>query len=234
MSPGQQRNSKSHMTVGSLLFALSMLLSSLSVGCGITTVASSPTPTSPIILQPTATATGTPTPLPTCSTPTEPPGSSQPTPIPPSGWATYTDTVYHYTIQYPANWFVVSGSCAGMAFDVYNYDPWHVGSPPAGGLKIEVFPLPHPSQLSASDFYNQLKQEQQGQPGATPPCPAETTNSLQVDGRDALEVSCPAQNSVVFYVPDGQTMLSAYESISMDGHPSDVLTYMVTSITFTN
>jgi hypothetical protein len=138
-------------------------------------------------------------------------------------------------IQYPANWIVPYGACSGMAFDVYNYDPWHVGStPPPGGFKIEILPLPNPSQLSASDFYNQLKQQQQGQPGATPPCPAETTNSLQVDGRDALEVSCPAQNSVVFYVPDGQTMLAISESISLHGKPSDVLTHMVTSITFTS
>jgi hypothetical protein len=117
-----------------------------------------------------------------------------------------------------------------MAFDVYNYEPRHGGAtPPSGGLKIEVLPMDNASQLSAPDFYNQLKQ----QPGF-PSCPAATTQPLTVGGHDALEVSCPAQNSDVFYVPDGQTMLVISESISLNGKPSDVLTHMVASVTFTN
>jgi hypothetical protein len=115
-----------------------------------------------------------------------------------------------------------------MAFDVYNYDPRHgEGTPPSGGLKIEVLPMDNASQLSASDFYNQLTQ----QPGFTP-CPAATTRPMTIGGHDALEVSCPAQNSDVFYVPDGRTMLAASESISLNGKPSDVLTHMVTSLQF--
>ncbi len=229
MFPGQRYRSRDRAISGNLLFALGVLLSALLVGCGTNTAASSPTPTAPIALQPTPTPTDTPTPtpLPTCPTP---PASSQTTPISPSGWATFTDTVYHYMIQYPANWIVPYGACSGMAFDVYNYDPRHVGStPPSGGLKIEVLPMDNASQLSAPDFYNQLKQ----QPGFTP-CPAATTRSMSVGGHDALEVSCPAQNSDVFYVPDGLTMLAVSESISLNGKPSDVLTHMVTSIKFTS
>jgi hypothetical protein len=231
----QRHRSHACVAGNSLLLVLTLSLGIVLVGCDPSTVASSDTSTATAALRPTASVTNIPSPtatsLPACVTPTSLPTSSvQPTPIPPNGWATFTDTVYHYSIEYPANWLVPSGLCSGNALDVYNYDSLHIGStPPPGGHKIEVLPMDNPSQLSAADFYTQLKQ----QPGFTA-CPAETSQPMTVGGHNALEVSCPAHNNVVFYVPDGQTMLAISESISVNGQPSDLLMHMVASLKFTS
>jgi hypothetical protein len=205
----QQHHLFAWLAGNSFLWVLMLLLSAFLVGCGPSTVANTSSSTSTAALQPITTATDLPSPtatsLPACVTPTPlPTSSAQPTPIAPNGWATFTDSVYHYSVEYPANWLVPSGLCSGNALDVYNYDSLHVGStPPPGGHKLEVLPMDNPSQLSATDFYTQLKQ----QPGF-PACPAETAQPMTVGGHNALEVSCPAHNNVVFYVPDGQTMLA--------------------------
>jgi hypothetical protein len=242
------RNQIKLCTLGKrLLLLIGLLLSVSLTSCSNTPVTGAPmtgatttTPTTP----PTATGTGaspTATPQPSCtptSTPTLSPPASSSTPIPPSGWSTFTDTVYHYSIQYPANWIVPFGSCSGRAFDVYNYDPRQgVGGPqvPPGSIAIEVLPSPNPSQLSAADFYTQLQQQQQQEPGGPPPCPAETTHAKQVGGRDALEVNCPAQNNDEFYVLDGLTMLLVGASGGeVNGQPATVFMQMVASMTFTN
>jgi hypothetical protein len=248
MVPKRRDQAEAHSLDLGWLIILGYFLSIMLIGCGISAqVATSPTATNPpvntaipsLTSAPTSLSSPSPTPLPSCvptSTPTiTPPSSSQSAIIPPKGWTTFTDSVYHYSIQYPANWIVPYGSCSGMAFDVYNFDP-RVGDGgpeyPAGGFKIEVLPLPNPEGLSALDF---SKQEAKKTDDSLP-CPSYTTKPLKVAGRDAVATTCPAIPLIgyIYYVPDGVTMLSIGQTYPVNAQPDLVLTQMVASLTIAN
>lgn len=239
-----QHDRKKHTTPDkSLLIMVGLLLSILFVGCRGSAVANSPAADTPgTTLSATATAANTPTlmpsatPKPACipaSPATNPP---TPPPIVPNGWATFTDTIIHYSIKYPANWIIPYGVCEGSALDVYNYDPRDgSGSSvfPPGGVKIEALPEDNPTQLSAAAFFQMVQQNQLG--GS--PCPAYTTQSLNVDGREALLVTCPAMPTLspLYYVPAGKPAGMQMLSISQyNGQTFSILEQMVESITFLN
>lgn len=203
------------------------------------------TPTS----TPSATATNTATLIPppnndacTESTPTPPPPATTPPIIAPSGWATYTSTDYHYSIQYPANWpYDPAKPPTSMVFDVWNYDRSQVSG--AGVLrpplhKIEVDAFPNPSNLSAHDFY---VANRQNDPLAMPAC-SQTTQSVTIAGRAAFEVvQHPVHWSdgvievvgISYFVPDGTNMLIVGENYSPNGQPSDIFAHMLASLTIT-
>jgi hypothetical protein len=210
--------------VGSTFFLpICLALGILLIGCDSSTgaVASAPTPTPTATLTPTP--TNTPTPTPTEAVPTPPP---QPTPIPPQGWGTHTSTKFHYTIQYPANWF------ASGDFDVWNFNEQarpdlQFFSPPL--LKIEVLPMDNPSQLSPLQFYTQDQQS----PNVTP-CSDPTTRSTQVGGHDAIEAICPSQNTDGYWVSDGQYMLYIFQLNAVNGQPNPVFPQMIASLAFTS
>ena len=193
---------------------------------------SSPTPP----LLPTATATSAPSATPAPCLPPSPAFNPTNTPIPASGWTTYTDSMLHVALRYPANWLLPFGACPGQTVDIYNYDPRDgVGGPmfPPGGIKIELSPQPNPSQLSAQQFFTQVQQDQQTTGGPT--CPSYKTQPLTVGGRDAFQTTCPNLPSYGYedYVPDGQTMLTIGTGGILDAQLAALFQQIIASITFT-
>ncbi len=239
MVPTQHGRNK-HVIPGKRSLTMTGLcLSILFAGCSGSAVANSSTNTP--VTTASATATHTPTPSPTPQPKCIPasPTTNPPTPpaIVPNGWATFNDTIVHYSIKYPANWIIPYGACEGSALDVYNYDPRDgSGSSvfPTGGTKIEVAPEDNPSQLSAADFFKQ-QEENQPHPGGLQ-CPDYDIQSITVDGRDAILATCPALPTLghIYYVPAGSPTGTKMLLISQfNGQISDILEQMVESITFT-
>jgi hypothetical protein len=77
-----------------------------------------------------------------------------------------------------------------------------------------------------------FQMEQQNQVGG-PSCPAYPTRALQVDRHDAIEAACPGQNTDLYYIPDGTSMLWFAQATGPNVSASDVLTQMIGSLTFT-
>jgi hypothetical protein len=193
----------------------------------------------------TSAPTSTPTPTPTgtanagaCTSHSDPTGAADTpgatvTPVPVTSWATYTNTTYGYQLLYPTNWALENIKCpdsAYLAFLNYNDATWNDSSIPANGIKIELYALPNQDHLTASQFMNKDLKAILG--GST--CPSYTRASPQVDGREALEVTCPASNLDIYYIPDGASMLKLAQVRDPDGPASDTLVQMVTYLTFTN
>jgi hypothetical protein len=196
----------------------------------------------------------TPTPMPPTPTPTSIPGApctshSGPTgasstpgatvpPGPVASWSTYTNTTYHFTLKYPANWGLDNLNCPDsgyLAFWNYNYIGWQGPGFPPGGIKIELYALENPNGLSAMQFFQMEEQNEQQNPVDGPACSAYTTRALQVDGRDAVEATCSSLGYDMFYIPDGSVMLRMVEYSAPDGDPSyTTLKQMVNSMLFTN
>jgi hypothetical protein len=187
----------------------------------------------------TQTADATPV-TPPCALPTgpslQPPGPGTPVPVFPfTGWATYSSTAYHFTINYPKDW-PNDGICSdAQSLIFHNYDYSQNTGPgfPPGAIKIELDVRDDPSGISALDFWNQeMQADQQGEGEAA--CPSYTTRQLQVAGRSAVEGGCPSRRWDSYYVPDGRYMLVISEVTGSGVQPSDVLTQMVNSLTFSN
>jgi hypothetical protein len=188
---------------------------------------------------PTATSTSTAS-APACSSHTPPAGvSGTPgatvTPAPSASWSSYTNTAYHYTLKYPGNWGADNITCpdsGSVTFWNYDYSNWNQPGFPKGAVKIELDTRDNSSHQSALAFWQAEQQnDQQGVGG--PPCPAFTTQSLKVAGRDSVEGGCPAQNYVVFYIPDGDTMLSIAQSGPPNEAASPVLQQIINTLAFT-
>jgi hypothetical protein len=223
-------------------WAVGVLVLILLAACASATTASQPTSTTVAQAQPTATATSTP--VPTCKANNIPTGGSVTEPvIPPSGWTTFSDTLLHYTINYPSNWIVPNGPCPGASFVIYNHIPIPASGAPAlprGGFYIDVYPMPNPSQVSATDFAEVARLNMPD----GPPCGAAyTLSQLQVAGRDAVLATCPAGSAegagdpnqgYNYFVPDGTTMLAIIQRDLVNGKSSSVLQQMLESIVFTS
>ncbi|HLV99177.1 MAG TPA: hypothetical protein VKT82_10945 [Ktedonobacterales bacterium] len=195
----------------------------------ISTSASSPTGT------PTSTPTDTPCNVPTGTT-LSPPGAGTPVPtIPLTTWATYSDAS-GFSIKYPAGWQTNDYTCGVGHLDLIftNYHMEQVLNPglPPGAIKIELTLSEGPQSGSALDFWQQIEQADQQAVGG-PACLAFSTRQLQVAGRAAVEGGCPALNWDSFIIPDGKNMLDITESAANGVAPSDVLTQMVNTLTFT-
>jgi hypothetical protein len=167
----------------------------------------------------------------------QPVGAGTTVPILPfTGWSTYTDPANLFTIKYPSGWLWEDDTCdAGhTSLLFFNYQPGQNNSPgyPAGGIKIEL-ELQENSGLTAQAFWQQEQQaDQQGVGG--PACPSFTTRQLQVAGRSAVEGGCPSLRWDSYLIPAGKSMLVITESTAPGIHPSDILTQMVNSLTFTS
>ncbi|GEM_PF-624160 len=202
-----------------------------------TQAAGAPAPT-PL---PTATPTGTPQPT-ACTSHSGPTGASSTpgavvTPEPLASWSTYTNTTYHYTLKYPANWVLDNLNCpdsAYLAFWNYNYVGWNGPGAPPGAIKIELSAEENSTGLSALDFLQMQEQIDQNAVGG-PSCTAFTNTTLTVGGHDAAEESCTmGEVGVAIYVPDGSTMLRISDDFAANGQPSDVFNQMIASLMFTN
>jgi hypothetical protein len=200
---------------------LCTVLGVLLAGCGSPQVTTPPSPT------PCVTATPAPSPQ---------PAASEPTPIAQRGWSTYTNQTYHYSLQYPSNWFLPPISPSN--FYAFNFDPSQFAGadrPPPPYNEIEVDALPNPSQQSLTDFYASNRNS----PTGPPPCSV-ATQQLTVARHPALEVvQTPTANAgpgaityptVTVYVADGTTILALYEFYSPGGRPSPVFAHMLASL----
>jgi hypothetical protein len=163
------------------------------------------------------------------------------TPIAPSGWTTYANTTFHYSIQYPANWFISDKSPTQQDVEIYNFDQSQVNGtedvpqPPYNKYEIDAYI--NPNNLSITDFYTLY--EQTNVDGSSPPATSQSEHSTTVAGRASLEViQQPVQWSggkidypgITYFVPDGDHVLIVSELYSLGGQPSSVFAHMIGSL----
>lgn len=198
---------------------------------------------------PSATSVPTATPPANCpnkllATATVPPAPA-PTPIAAANWMTYTNTAAHYTIQYPASWYVPDPSPTTTDFSLLNFNPTTYQPrgddlPPPPYEKIELEVLPTSTQQSPLDFYHA---NTDNDPLAPPPC-SRTVTPTTVAGHDALQiVQWPFATGnqppitypqVTYYVAgSGGILLGFTEYYSPGGQPSATFARMIASVSFT-
>jgi len=179
------------------------------------------------------------------ATPSGPPGEGDvptPAPIAPSGWKTYANTTYHYTIEYPANWFPSDTSPAAPYLEVYNFDASLVESadqiPPPPYNKYSIDAYANPNGLAMPAFYALYRETD----ATSPPASSQAQRPATVAGRPALEViQQPVQWSngkiaypgVTYFVPDGASALIVSELYSTGGQPSTIFAHMIASLRIT-
>jgi hypothetical protein len=176
--------------------------------------------------------------------------SSDATPVMAAGWKTYTNTMYHYSLEYPANWFPDDTSQTTDYLSIYNYDlqkvsdPEEVPPPPYNKLEIDAFT--NPNKLSLPDFYSLFRETDPN----SPPASSQETHILSMNGHQALQVTQQPVEwtggkldfpSVAYYVASdvasgaapSDFVLIVKEEYSTGGQPSPTLTHVVTSLKFT-
>jgi hypothetical protein len=202
------------------------------------------TATATLAASSTATPSG-PCPNEVLATATVPPAPA-PTPFAEANWTTYTNTSFHYAVQYPMSWYVPDTSPTSNDFYLLNFDPrtYHPGAdalPPPPYTKIEIYPLQGtenqtPAEAYAAGYMNN--------PLAAPEC-SRTTRQTTVAGHTALQViqwpaasgyGPPTNYPQVFYyvvIASGQPLLSLSEAYSPGGQPSPTLARMLAGLQFT-
>lgn len=236
------------------LIIVPLLVSAL-VGCGAGSQAGRSE-------HPTSTATASPASVPTATGTAAATGAGSPLPCPlltpgplatvlpggpaiisANGWSAYTNTAYHFSIQYPANWIVDSPLTTTGPITFLNYDPRQLNGaglpPPPPYTAIAIDPFPNPSQLSPLEFYHA---NQNVSPLGPPAC-SQTTRQLTLAGHAALEIAQkPTQQNgyppitfpqMRYDVADGTTIVILGEVYSPDGATSPVFAHMLASLTFT-
>jgi hypothetical protein len=220
---GSSRGAGTRWAMPSTWALLALLLGGLLAGCsssaqGAGTSGSGSTPTATASLKDNETPTAT------AST----------------SWATYTNTKYGYTIEYPTEWFPLDTSPTTGDFIVFNYDTSKVEVPPLppGGTKIEIGVAPNPDHLSPDDMLQQSLDQsaQRGEARGTI-----SKQSVTVAGQPSLEViegphTGPFSGntySIMYMIPYGTGMLAVNQYWLPSGAPSAVLTHMVQSLTLT-
>jgi len=176
------------------------------------------------------------------ATPTDLPGEGvlpNVTPIAPSGWTTYANTAFHYSIEYPANWFISDKSPTQQDVEIYNFDQSQVNGtgdipqPPYNKYTIDAYV--NPNNFSMPDFYTQYEQTDP----TSPPASSQTQHPATVAGRASLEViQQPVQWSggkiaypgITYFVPDAGHVLIIGELYSIGGQPSAVFAHMIGSL----
>ncbi len=163
------------------------------------------------------------------------------TPIAPSGWTTYANTAFHYSIQYPANWFISDKSPTQQDVEIYNFDQSQVNGtedipqPPYNKYTIDAYV--NPNNLAMPNFYTLYEQTD----SSSPPASSQTQHPATVAGRASLEViQQPVQWSggkidypgITYFVPDGDHVLIIGELYSIGGQPSSVFAHMIGSLKF--
>jgi hypothetical protein len=167
---------------------------------------------------------------------------SDATPVAPAGWKTYTNTMYHYSLDYPENWFPSDTSQTTDYLSIYNYDPLKVSDPedvpPPPYNKLEIDAFTNPNKLSLPDFYALFRETDPN----SPPASSQQTRIVTVAEHQALEVTQQPVEwtggkldfaSVAYYVASGDYVLIVKEEYSTGGQPSATLTHVVNSLKFT-
>jgi hypothetical protein len=163
------------------------------------------------------------------------------TPVAPAGWKTYTSAMYHYSLEYPANWFPDDTSGTSDYLNIYNYDPQKVSDPedvpPPPYNKLEIDAFTNPNKLSLTDFYTVFRETDPD----SPPASSQEARTLTIADHQALQVTqLPVAwtngaidfASVSYYIASGDTVLRVKEQYSIGGQPSPELTHAVTSLKF--
>jgi hypothetical protein len=164
------------------------------------------------------------------------------TPVSAAGWKTYTSTMYHYSLEYPASWFPDDTSGTSDYLNIYNYDPQKVSDPedvpPPPYNKLEIDAFTNPNKLSLTDFYAVLRDTDPD----SPPASSQETRTLTIGDHPALQVTqLPVEwtngkldfASVSYYIASGDTVLLVKEQYSTGGQPSPELTHVVNTLKFT-
>ena len=164
------------------------------------------------------------------------------TPVAAAGWKTYTNTMYHYSFEYPASWFPDDTSGTTDYLGIYNYDPQKVSDPedvpPPPYNKLEIDAFTNPNKLSLPDFYALFRETDPN----SPPASSQQTRIVTVADHQALEVTQQPVEwtggrldfaSVAYYVASGDYVLIVKEEYSTVGQPSATLTHVVNSLKFT-
>jgi hypothetical protein len=167
---------------------------------------------------------------------------SDATVVAPAGWKTYTNTMYHYSIEYPANWFPDDTSGTTDYLNIYNYDPQKVSdpeeAPPPPYNKLEIDAFTNPNKLSLPDFYAVFRDTDPN----SPPASSQQTRTLTIADHQALQVTQQPVEwtggkldfpSVAYYIASGDEVLLVKEEYSTGGQPSATLTHAVNSLKFT-
>ena len=167
---------------------------------------------------------------------------SDATPVVAAGWKIYTNTMYHYSLEYPANWFPDDTSGTADYLSIYNYDPQKVSDPeevpPPPYNKLEIDAFTNPNKLSLTDFYTVFRETDPD----SPPASSQEARTLTIGDHQALQVTqLPVEwtdgkidfASVAYYVASGDDVLIVKEEYSTGGQPSPTLTHVVTSLKFT-
>jgi hypothetical protein len=174
--------------------------------------------------------------------PTDLPGEGAPpnvTPVAPSGWTTYANTAFHYSLQYPANWFISDTSPSVEDIEIYNFDQSQVNGtddipqPPYNKYTIDAYA--NPNNLAMPAFYTLYEQTDP----TSPPASSQAQHAATVAGRASLEVvqqpiqwsgGVIAYPSVTYFVPDGDHVLIVNEVYSLGAQPSAVFAHMIGSL----
>ena len=203
--------------------------------------AATPSPTT--VVAPTAVPSSGPCPNLVMGTATVPP-SPAPTPMAAASWTTYANTTYHYSIEYPASWFVPDTSPTQVDFGLWNFN-WRMYHPGSDDLlpppynKIEIEMVANAQQQTPRQY--QSAQMQMPGPLTIPAC-SQTLRDTTVGGHVALEViqwpisgyGGPAITypEVSYLISDGAMLVWAGEYYSPGGVPSPTFARMVASLTF--
>lgn len=164
------------------------------------------------------------------------------TPVAAGGWKMYTNTMHHFRIEYPANWFPDDTSGTTDYLSIYNYDPQKVSDPedvpPPPYNKLEIDAFTNPNKLSLTDFYTLFRETDPD----SPPASSQEARTLTIGDHQALQVTQQPVEwtggkldfaSVSYYVASGNEVLIVKEQYSTGGQPSPTLTHVVNSLQFT-
>jgi hypothetical protein len=168
--------------------------------------------------------------------------TSDATPVVAAGWKTYTSTMYHYSLEYPANWFPDDTSGMTDYLSIYNYDPQKVSDPeevpPPPYNKLEIDALTNPNKLSLTDFYAVFRETD----SESPPASSQEARTLTIGDHHALQVTQQPVEwtggkldfaSVAYYIASNDEVLMVKEEYSTGGQPSPTLTHAINSLKFT-
>jgi hypothetical protein len=152
--------------------------------------------------------------------------SPSPAPVP-SGQTVYTDPFDHYSIAYPANWFIHGSSQAGSTTSISNYDlrDWKPGR-----WKLDIVPRPNPQNLTARQWADQVTASWRPS-GCSVTVLSETTVSVGGEtGFKRHESECRG-SQIGIYIPHGGRMFLIGATDQPDFQPT--LALMLASIVFT-
>lgn len=164
------------------------------------------------------------------TTPTPTPAPITPIPAA-SHYTTYTNTLYHYSVDYPSNWIVPSSNPAVANFIAANYDPAiytpTLVEPPF--FKVEIDAAANPAYTAPLAVFHSAVTG----PGA-PKASILVSNQTFLAGWYATKVvwntTAAPTPTITYLVQVGQFLLFIYQTNATHGDPSPVFTHFLQSL----